>query len=200
MYNLLATTILLIGDSHTVGPFGKKLDQLLRAEGANVATYGSCGSIAGWWYSGQKTSCGYYKRGLDGVEFSTTNHFTPLFKNILSDVKPDAVIVELGTNYVMNPNDEFAIRDMKKMATDIRESGAECFWIMPPDMRKFRRDLPRLNRLVTEAVTDSCRLFESAQFTQYPAVGGDGIHYWSASGTPLAHKWAQDAATVFLNN
>ncbi len=200
MYTVLATTILLIGDSHTVGPFGNKLDQLLRAEGATVATYGSCGSIAGWWYSGQQTNCGFFHRGLDGVEVSTTSHVTPLLKDILSDIKPDAVIVELGTNYVMNPNDEFAIRDMKKMATDIRAAGAECFWIMPPDMRKFRNDLPRLNRLVTDAVSESCRLFESAQYTQYPAVGGDGIHYWSPAGTPIAHAWAQEASAVFFGH
>ena len=200
MYNLLASTILLIGDSHTVGPFGKKLDELLRAEAASVVTYGSCGSIAGWWYSAQQTTCGYFKRGLDGVEFSTTTHVTPLFRNMLLEVKPDAVIIALGTNYVMNPNDDFAIRDMKKMATDIHNSGAECFWILAPDMRKFRSDLPRLNRLVTEAVSDSCRLFESAKYTQYPATGGDGIHYWSASGTPIAHAWAKEASAVFFGN
>ncbi len=198
MHTLLAATILIIGDSHTVGPFGQKLDQLLRNEGAQVATYASCGSIARWWYSAQKTTCGYYKRGLDGVEFSTTSHITPLFKNLLSEIKPDAVIVELGTNYVMNPSDAFAIEDMQTMAADIKAAGADCFWILPPDMRKFRSDLPRLGRLVTEAAGESCRLFDSAQFTQYPANGGDGIHYWSAEGTPLARAWATEAFNAYL--
>lgn len=194
---LEALTILVIGDSHTVGPFGKKLDSLLRNDGARVATYGSCGSIAGWWYSGQKTSCGYYKRGTDGVEFSANSHFTPLFKNLLRDIRPDVVIVELGTNYVNNPRDAFAVEDMRKMARDIQGVGAECFWILPPDMRKFRADLPRLERLVREAVSDSCRLFESAKFTQYPATGGDGVHYWSATGTPIAERWAREAFSAF---
>lgn len=200
MFTLLASTILIIGDSHTVGPFGQKLDELLRNEGASVATYASCGSIAKWWYNGQRTTCGYYERDLAGKKTEATKHITPLFSELLRNIKPDHIIIALGTNYVKNLNDDSVKADLTVMMNDIRSTGAGCFWILPPDMRQFRAELPRLNRLVKAVAGDECRYLESASITRYPDAGGDGIHYWSAEGTPLARAWAIEAAKVFLAN
>lgn len=197
---LLASTILVIGDSHTVGPFGQKLDALLRAEGGRVATYASCGSIARWWYTGQNTNCGYFERDLDGKSVEVTTHATPVFTELVSRVHPDHVIVALATNYVREPSDDVIKRDLSRMLDDIRSSGAACFWILPPDMRKFRSQIPRLSRLVKEVAGPECRYFESASVTRYPDTGGDGIHYWSAEGTPLARAWAIEAVRVFLGD
>lgn len=200
MFRLIASTILIIGDSHTVGPFGQKLDQLLRDEGAKVATYASCGSIAKWWYSGQKTTCGYFENDLSGTKTEAATHTTPLFPELLQKINPDHIIIALGTNYVRNLNDDSVIADLSLMMNDIRSSGADCFWILPPDMRQFRGELPRLNRLVKAVSGDECRYLESASITRYPESGGDGIHYWSPEGTPLARAWAIEAAKVFLAN
>ena len=52
-----AATALFIGDSHAAGPFGEKLDALLRgAPGMRAATYASCGSIALWWTTAKRWS------------------------------------------------------------------------------------------------------------------------------------------------
>lgn len=200
MWTWIASTILILGDSHTVGPFGQKLDELLRLKGARVATYASCGSTAIWWYSGQRTTCGYFEKDLTGKVTERSQYTTPLFPELLKTINPDHIIIALGTNYVKNLNDESVITDLRVMVNDIRTSGAECFWILPPDMRQFRSELPRLNRLVKTAVGDECRYLESASLTRYPETSGDGIHYWSTQGTPIAHAWALEAAKVFLGH
>lgn len=196
----LASTILIIGDSHTVGPFGRHLDKLLRQEGNQVATYASCGSIAKHWQSGQMTTCGYFSKDLEGISIQASKHETPIFKDLLRKINPTHVIIELGTNYVYLPSDTFAVTDMRKMALAIKAAGARCFWIGAPDMRKFRDQLPRFKRLIDEAVGSDCEIFDSETVTQYPPSGGDGVHYWSTSGTPRAMNWAREVADWFQRN
>lgn len=194
---LLGTTVLVIGDSHTVGPFGWYLDENLRSNGHKVATYGSCGSIAQWWSTGQQTTCGYYSKDLDGNVVKKDKFPTPNFKKILEDVKPDSVIVELGTNYVKTPSDAFVKKDLASFVNLIKESNANCFWISPPDMRKFRGEISRLDKLIDEAVGKDCKVFDSKTVTKYPLTGGDGIHYWFTEALPVAHRWADGAYEAF---
>lgn len=196
---LFASTVLVIGDSHMVGPFGWRLDEALRAEGHNVATYGSCGSVAGWWYSGKKTTCGFYSKDLSGIVTQANSKETPLVDNLLKTIKPNSVIVELASNYVNFGSEDSAIKDMKRLVKTIKESGASCFWMTAPDMRLYRNSIARLDRLVYEAVGDDCRIFNSSEVTSYPVTGGDGVHYWFEAGLPMAQKWASEAVRSFQN-
>lgn len=185
-----AGTVLFVGDSHSVGPFGWKLDQLLRDAGHGTATYSSCGSISQWWVTGKATPCGYFFRGLDGKAEKGQKGPTPIFAELLEKVKPRAVIVELGANYAKLPSDEFAVKDMGEMAARIRAAGAACFWVTKPDSRD-RADIPRILELTYKAVSDKCKVFDSTKVTKYPETGGDGVHYWSPAGTPIANAWAE---------
>lgn len=194
---LLASTVMLIGDSHSVGPFGWYLDENLRKEGYHVASYASCGSIAKWWTTQQKTTCGYYSNDLNGNVTKANSHPTPKLTSLLAEVKPEAVIVELGSNYVKTPSDEFVKNDIKAFVKTIKDTGATCFWISAPDMRLYRNDISRLDKLVYEAVGNDCVMFDSKKVTAYPATGGDGIHYWFNAGLPIAHKWADGAFEAF---
>lgn len=186
----LAGTVLFIGDSHSVGPFGQSLDQLLRTlPNTRVASYASCGSIAKWWYNQTTTPCGYFFHGENSTSESGKSTATPLFTPHLNRLKPDLTIVELGANYAGLPNDNFAINDMRRMAKEIIESGSDCLWVTKPDSRD-RTNIPRILRLTNEAVKDYCVIFDSTKVTTYPATGGDGVHYWNTLGTPIARKWA----------
>jgi len=196
---IFASTVLVIGDSHMVGPFGWNLDEALRNQGHQVATYGSCGSVAGWWYSGKKTTCGFYSKDLSGKVTQVNSQETPLIENLMKIIKPDSVIVELASNYVNFGNEESAIKDMKRLVKSIKDSGASCFWMTAPDMRLYRNSISRLDRLVYEAVGDDCRVFNSSEVTSYPASGGDGVHYWFKEGLPMARNWATEAARSFQN-
>lgn len=197
---LFTSTVLLIGDSHSVGPFGWYLDENLRKTGHNVATYASCGSIAKWWTTSQKTTCGFYSNDLNNQVTRANTHPTPKLENILADVRPDVVIVELGANYQNTPSDEFARGDLKNLLKMIRESGAKCFWITPPDKRLNRDSAPRIERLIREAVGDECPIFDSTKVTKYPAIGGDGVHYWFPAGMPVARQWADAAFESFTKH
>jgi hypothetical protein len=185
-----AGTVLFVGDSHSVGPFGWKLDELLRAAGQNTATYASCGSIAQWWVTAKPTPCGYFFRNLSGRTEKGVKGPTPIFADLLAKVKPDLVVVELGANYAGLPSDDFAIKDMGAMAAAIKAAGAACFWVTKPDSRK-KDDIPRILDLTYKAASSRCKVFDSTKVTQYPATGGDGIHYWNKEGTPIANAWAQ---------
>lgn len=188
-----AGTALFIGDSHSVGPFGWKMDELLRGAGYRTGTYASCGSIAQWWETGKQTPCGFYFRGTDGKVEKGQKGPTPIFDDILKELKPDVVVVELGANYAYVESDDFAVSDMKKLARKITASGARCFWITKPDARKNAQAIPRILQLTYKAAEEDCEIFDSTRVTKYPAEGGDGIHYWFKEGLPIANAWAQAA-------
>jgi len=187
-----AGTVLFVGDSHSVGPFGARLDGLLRGAGHNTASYASCGSIAQWWVNAKPTSCGYFFRGLDGAADRGLKAPTPVFTDLLASVKPDIVVVELGANYGGNPSDDFAIKDMGDMAARIKAAGAECYWVTKPNSRLNQDQTARLIALTGKAVSGSCKVFDSTKVTAYPAEGGDGTHYSFKDGIPIAEAWAQD--------
>lgn len=187
-----AGTVLFVGDSHAVGPFGAGLDGLLRGAGHNTASYASCGSIAQWWVSAKPTPCGYFFRGLDGVVEKGQKAPTPVFADLLAAVKPDYVVVELGANYGGNPSDDFALKDMADMAARIKAAGAACYWVTKPNSRLNQDQTPRLIALTIKAVSGSCKVFDSTKVTAYPAEGGDGTHYSFKEGIPIAAAWARD--------
>jgi len=197
-----AANILFIGDSHAVSPFGWKVDELLRTvPGAKVGTYGSCGSIFRWWETGKVTPCGYYFRDIAGNTAKGETAPTPIFDDLMRDIKPALVVVELGANYADIPSDDFIVNDMKKLVKKISDSGASCFWITMPDARSGREKIPRVLQLTYKAVTPFCTYFDSTLVTKYPAKGGDGVHYWFPAGLPIAKTWAEaafDAMTPLL--
>jgi hypothetical protein len=195
--NLQAATVLFVGDSHSVGPFGWALDQNLRDAGHQVATYASCGSIPKWWITGQKTPCGFFSRDLKGTKVQLTQSPTPIMDTLLADIKPEVVVMEFGGNYVNMPSDEFVKKDIRSFIAKIKATGAACFWITNPDSRTYRAEMPRVLRLIKEAVGNDCPLFESILVTRYPETGGDGIHYWNTLGTPIAKSWAREAFEAF---
>ncbi|OGS10802.1 MAG: hypothetical protein A2234_02375 [Elusimicrobia bacterium RIFOXYA2_FULL_58_8] len=187
-----AGNILFIGDSHSVGPFGWKMDALLRSvPGTKVGTYSSCGSIFQWWETGKATPCGYFFRNTAGKTEKGDKGPTPIFDALLKEVKPTLVVVELGANYAGYESDDFAVGDMRKLVRKISDSGAACFWITKPDARKGKDTIPRILQLTHKAVTPYCAYFDSTLVTKYPAEGGDGVHYWSKEGAPIANAWAE---------
>lgn len=195
--NVSASTVLFIGDSHSVGPFGWALDEHFRSNGHQVATYASCGSIPKWWFTGQKTPCGYFSKDLLGQKVEAKTHATPLLPGLLADIKPEIVVMEFGGNYLLTPSADFIKNDIKAIIKVVKVSGAKCFWITHPDSRANRNEIPRVGKLIKEAVGNDCGVFESYLVTRYPATGGDGTHYWFKEAMPLAKSWAADAFKAF---
>jgi hypothetical protein len=199
-FNLQASSVLFIGDSHSVGPFGRSMDQHLRGVGFTVNTFASCGSIAQWWKTGKKTPCGYFSHTQDGTLVDIKVHATPDIDLLLSELRPRVVIVELGGNYASVSSQDFVRTDIDSLVSSIINSGAQCFWITNPDTRNNRAAIPRILRLIRAGVAERCPIFESYRVTKYPETGGDGVHYSFPQGSPIAKAWAKAAFEHFIEH
>ncbi len=190
--------ILFVGDSHVVGSFGQELDLKLRAieEPSQVASYGSCGSSPEWWDSGHPTNCGYFEHTGDSQPRRVQGALTPLLDDLLSRLKPAVTIVELGANEVGSPRETIR-SDAAAMMKEITSAGSKCIWIGPPQGRIF--DPAKFDEmygaLADAAQAEGCTLIDSRPWLQYPATGGDGIHYDSlgSQGSAMARDWADKA-------
>jgi len=196
----LKIPVLFIGDSHTAGTFGRTLDQLLRDEAGNVTTYGSCGSAPAWWFSGQPTTCGFFRRTADGQVFRATTHPTPIFTEELKKIRPGLVVVALGAN-MMSASDDHIRSTTGQMVKAIRDAGVDCVWIAPPDTRvKPKPVLENLARVLRETVSGDCSFIDSRAYTVYPPTGGDGLHYDAIgpAGREAAKAWANSVFSDIL--
>ena len=192
--------ILFIGDSHSVGSFGIQEDALLRRiAGFSVATYASCGSSPLDWFSGTQTSCGFFFKGTDNKEERGWEANTPLLADLLKTHQPRYTVVELGANMYGRPTD-WLEKTSRDMAMAIVNSGSKCIWIGPPQARiQPEPGLSRVFDALRASVGPYCLLFDSRDFTRYPASGGDGIHFNSLGepGQKMAESWALNAFYAF---
>ena len=200
-----AETILFIGDSHSVGPFGRELDRLLRKNPSNkVATYAMCGSIGSWWKTGHEVTCGAYEKDITGkvlidslraVPPPPAQVPTPLLSHLLNTLHPSITIAEFGTNYGPDMGttggDDRTKADMRATAEMIKQSGSKCIWVGLPKTRVFSKVEAHLFTLTQEAVGDLCTVINSlALIDHYPISCNDGKHYSCPAGVPIANKWA----------
>jgi hypothetical protein len=195
--------VLFIGDSHTVGSFGRILDGMLRSNsgGTRVETYGSCGSSPIWWFNGYPTSCGYFFRDSTGFIRRGKSARIPSLTGLLDRVKPGVVVVELGANLIKS-SDEHSRVTLRRMVGKIAESGARCVWVGPPNGRnKPEKRLAHFYQLLREEVEPVCDLIDSREFTHYPAKGGDGAHFDSLGpkGVAIARGWAEAVFEILVD-
>ena len=220
--NTQAAKILYFGDSHsvaTVGPFGIRMNQLLRAlPNAEVITHARCGSIMSWWYSGKPTACGYFDQDTNGIALPPVpvkntpwdvKADTPIILSEIETAKPDLIVVEMGGNYTMSIHPLETIKEeLSLFISDLKKSQAtglfnsNCVWIGPPARRDHMETMPPLVDAIRAAVEPTCTFIDSTTMTVYPtqaADGGplhggkDGIHYSFLEGIPVANAWAEKA-------
>lgn len=170
--------ILYIGDSHTAGRFGSRLDQGLRTlAGGNEMSYGSCGSSPSSWYNGWITRCGWVERKLDGKVRSMKSGPTPKIDELISENRPKMIVIALGAN-LMGAGMETIRTTTARMVNSVKASGAKCVWVGPPNGRnKVEPKFSQLYGAIEEAVRGTCELVDSRPLTYYPETGGDGIHF-----------------------
>jgi hypothetical protein len=192
--------ILFIGDSHSVGSFGIQEDALLRRiAGFSVATYASCGSAPHDWFTDSMTHCGFFFKDIDNKEQRGWDAKTPLLPDLLKTHQPRYTVVEQGANMYGRPT-EWLEQTSREMAMAIVNSGSKCIWIGPPNARiQPEPELGRVFDALRASVGPYCLLFDSRNFTSYPATGGDGIHFNSLgeSGQKIAENWALNAYYAF---
>src|SRR4051794_26498898 len=102
-------SILMIGDSLSVGKFGEAI-QIHLAKNHRVAAYASCGSSPEHWLASEPpfvTKCGYRERTTDSDYFTDWMNGraprptrTPKLADLVRKHKPTILVVQLGTNWM----------------------------------------------------------------------------------------------------
>ncbi|HEX4641449.1 MAG TPA: SGNH/GDSL hydrolase family protein [Chthoniobacterales bacterium] len=194
-------SILMIGDSLSVGKFGEVIQMHLALK-HRVAAYASCGSSPEHWLAGEPvftTKCGYRQRTSDSDVFTDWVNGraprptrTPKLADLVRKHKPTILVVQLGTNWMdRNLSDEQMNEYLSRFVEEARRGTVEkIVWIAPPDSSRLRRVQGRVHQILRRAATrKNFDIIDSRNVTHYVMgkTGGDGIHYNSESST----AWAQ---------
>jgi hypothetical protein len=102
-------SILMVGDSLSVGKFGEDVQRHLSRK-YPVSAYASCGSSPEHWVSGEPefiTKCGYRQQTAETTVFRDFTNgkppratLTPKLTKLLKKHRPTILIVQLGTNWM----------------------------------------------------------------------------------------------------
>jgi predicted chitinase/lysophospholipase L1-like esterase len=157
----LGQRVLLLGDSHTVGEYGRSLESRLEADGRTVHRHAMVGA-------------------------SATTHVAGVGDQIRQS-NPDSIVITLGGNF--RGASQAQIRNqIDRLLGAIQESGSQAniTWVGPPQRRADREDggaeLRRFDSMMATELERAAerrgmtaRYVSSAPLTQYD--GPDGIHY-----------------------
>jgi lysophospholipase L1-like esterase len=202
----LPPSILMVGDSLSVGKFGEVV-QVHLSQKYPVAAYASCGSSPENWVSGEPdfvTKCGYRQHTSDSDVFrdwvngkSPRPTLTPKLGRLVKKHSPTILIVQLGTNWMDRSLSDAQINSyLDQFVREARRGSVEeIIWILPPDSARLRRTQGRIHALIRKAAArDGFQVVDSREVTHYIVgrTGGDGIHYNSEASEAWARKIQDD--------
>jgi lysophospholipase L1-like esterase len=199
-------SILMIGDSLSVGKFGEVIQMHLALK-HRVAAYASCGSSPEHWLAGEPdfvTKCGYRQRTSDSDVFTdwVNGHAprptrTPKLADLVRKHKPTVLVVQLGTNWMdRNLSDEQMTEYLSRFVEEARRGTVEkIVWIAPPDSARLRKVQGRVHQLLRRVASrKNFDIIDSRSVTHYVMgkTGGDGIHYNSEASEAWARAIQRD--------
>src|SRR2546423_2253977 len=188
-------SILMIGDSLSVGKFGEVIQMHLALK-HRVAAYASCGSSPEHWLAGEPyfvTKCGYRQRTSDSDVFTDwvsgrapRPTRTPKLADLVRKHKPTVLVVQLGTNWMdRNLSDEQMNDYLSRLVDEARRGTVEkIVWIAPPDSSRLRKVQGRVHQLLRRAATrKNFDVIDSRNVTHYVVgkTGGERTHSNSES-------------------
>jgi hypothetical protein len=203
--------VLFLGDSFSIGTFGRTLDSRMRATGLDVYTVVAGGASPYYWlgnYQPLPCTIGYWEKSPDDEKRLGYVKAVPKIENLIEDIKPDIVVVQTGVNLYATlrskrrpKEDNVAeVRSLiDQMCYAITKNGAKGYWILPPHSheQRYPRELQiELATLMSQVVKEyNGAVFESQKFTKFtdPYPSTDGIHY----GSDDSQVWAERVAADF---
>jgi len=205
-----AQRILYLGDSMSMGAFGKKLDEEMRNSGLEVYTYVAGGATPYYWlsrYSPISSSIGYWQKTPQNDVRKRYIKAVPKVEALINEHQPDVVVVQTGTNLYSTLRGKQRTREdnileieglLEEMAKTVTREGCRVYWITPPDahVRKYPVELQEAMAGIMKRVVGKYGVvFDSRSVTKFtdPFPQTDGIHY----GPTEASQWAQVVANDF---
>lgn len=203
--------VLFLGDSFSIGAFGRTLDTRMRENGLDVFTVVAGGASPYYWLSSyQSLPCaiGYWEKTPEEERRLGYIKAVPKIENLLTDIRPDFVVVQTGVNLYATLRSkrrpkEQNVAEVRKlidqMCLSIAKRGAKSYWVLPPHSHESRYPIELQNELATlmKSVVKEYNgaVFESQKYTQFtdPYPSTDGIHY----GPKDAAVWAERVASDF---
>lgn len=199
---------MLIGDSLSVGGFGRAMQESLRRRFGKdgVCVFASCGSSPeDWTKGGFVTRCGYrqttpsqemlyeYQNGKRPRPVKT-----PKLRDIMARYRPGIVIVQLGTNWMdklaepSHPSEAHyrgVIRDFIREVS--RHGSAAVFWVLPPASAAYPQSVhAEVEQWINEESRKLGFYTVNSRTLTAPyrrgVTGGDGVHYSDSAGEAWA--------------
>jgi len=188
--------LLVIGASHTMGSFGKKLERLWRDEYGGTHRCAVSGSRTVHWISGSDHDS-FKSGGGKGIcvnerrEEKVLDH-VPAFSQVLDSADPDVVVIALGTNMVKFASTEDGARKIRKRVGDLTAlvpDGVHCVWVGPPmsTHKKLWEHVPKTASEIKSGLAGKCSFVDSVPLTSPAMLYKDKIHLTSAGGK----RWAE---------
>lgn len=188
----VGTRVLIIGDSQTVGPYGKTIDELARATGATVSTHASWGASPTWFFNGNETYK-YWTRDTTGHQETRMQTATPHLNELLAAERPDVVVVTMGGNMIAaNATQADVTMQVSQIGNAVSASGAQLVWVGPPKYDAQKRSpevVEQFYQKLRNIVPEYGTLIDSRPHIEQYA-GTDGLHYSGAQGEKIARQWA----------
>ncbi|MCB1066392.1 MAG: SGNH/GDSL hydrolase family protein, partial [Verrucomicrobiae bacterium] len=203
--------VLFLGDSFSIGAFGRTLDTRIRESGLQVFTIVAGGASPYYWLSAYQSlpcSIGYWEKTPEEEKRLGYVKAVPKIEDLLTEIEPEIVVIQTGVNLYATlrskrrPKEENVaeVRQLiDQMCYAVAKRGAKSYWVLPPHSHEARypRDLQdELATLMKEVVKEyNGAVFESQKFTHFndPYPSTDGIHY----GAEEASVWAERVASDF---
>ncbi len=191
--------VLHIGDSHTVGIYGKTIDALLRTTGAKVTTVGSSGSSPSWWIESKVTKSGFYMNDENGnidspIDWKTP-HITPKLTDLIEKYHPNIIIFSLGANLI-HQNKEKIESEVSQILEIAKKNKIKIIWVGPPN-GKINIKPKEVQDFLYQHLKVIVKMYEgdfidSRPYTYYPEnMKGDGVHFGGVKGTKIAKDWSK---------
>ncbi|MEM1297300.1 MAG: hypothetical protein AAGH89_18190, partial [Verrucomicrobiota bacterium] len=204
--------VLYLGDSLSMGAFGRTLDANMRSEKLEVYTYVAGGASPYYWlsrYEPISCSIGYWEKTPTLEKRVGYIREVPKVESLLDSYKPDVVVVQTGVNLYATlrskrrekaDNIKVVETLIMDMCRAVHSKGAHSYWITPPEShpKRFPSDLQQELTKIMKRVVGGLggKVFESAEVThwtaEYPS-GSDGIHY----GPDQSIDWASKVTVDF---
>lgn len=172
--------ILLIGDSQSVGTFGRRLPSvLMKRVRAQVAVVARCGATTAHYLEEGYRNCGYYERTRNGRTLGPASGHRPveLLDVLLDWEQPRIVIFQLGGNSLRQSRTQWERQAQGVLEVVSGREALQCYWVGPPP--GWARPQDRFHAyydFMTRTLEGKCHLFDSRQGVVYPEGTGDGVH------------------------